>query len=986
MQPNWRLSLCDAERTPDESDWAQFDREPRPVRAAAVDELKAAVDRAVREAPPRALPLSERLVRAAQGLEERAALAHRGRAVALHANGQSAAAREPYETALQRYERDGDALEAARVRRSLVDVYQMAGDSGRAIAAAELARETFERLGEGRLLAQLECNVGNVHFRLDRFAEAAAHYERAVAVFEREGDPFGRAFALYNLGNVRTNGGEFEAARRDFAEARARFLEGGHRVYAADAAYGAAYLEFRAGNPAAALVGLEAVRAEYAQGGKPQGVPLCDLDIAELHLSLGAWRDASRRAHAAEAAFAALGMSYEEAKAALFGAIALGAVGEVAGAEAHFERAETLLAGLGNRVKGALVLLQRVHLERRPERLIELLPRVELAANELASSGDEWLARTGQLALAELCAATGHTKRARALLEDLVAAPTAAATRALEIDARGALAALLHGEGEGERAREELERAVEAVEATYTRLAARDARLAFFRDRQVLYARLAALDVERGDGARALERLESSRQRSLRERPELPGPEDRDLLSLRERIDFHVARRAEARSAKVQRAEGPSGEAASPERGADLADADALAALETELMDKVRGRRARATSAPERRVDLDSLLTRALAPDERLLYYLDGGRDVYAVCIGPQSSGRDMHCVRLDAGALEFQHWLDRWRFLIHKARLGWAYCDRHGAALSRGMGELLAELGDRALAPLGEHLAGDGGPLVIVPYGVLHGLPLHAARVRGRSLAVERPVSYGRSLLQLARCKEAGPASNRVLVAGGGGRDLPAVERELEGVLVCHGGRGQRVGARELEAALSEGQRAPGVLHLASHGAFRPDHPLFSGLELEGRYLAALDIPRLRLAGSMAVLSGCETARHVVSRGEELFGPEQSFLAAGARAVVASLWPVSDGMSAECMGELHGALARGVPLVEALRAAQAPALDALRFPPTAAAFVVVGDARARLDVDSADEAGPAPVATASSCCRILPMRRNGPSGESPIA
>lgn len=957
MQPNWTTILCDAERTPDSADWAQFDREPRPVRAAAVDALKAAVDRAVREAPPRALPLSERLVRAAQGIEERAALAHRGRAVALHANGQSAAAREPYETALAHYERDGDALEAARVRRSLVDVYQMAGDSGRAIAAAELARATFERLGEGRLLAQLECNVGNVHFRLDRFAEAAAHYERAVEVFEREGDPFGRAFALYNLGNVRTNGGEFEAARRDFAEARARFLEGGHRVYAADAAYGAAYLEFRAGNPAAALVGLEAVRNEYAQGGKPQGVPLCDLDIAELHLSLGAWRDASRRADAAEAAFRALGMAYEEAKAALFGAIALGALGEVAGAGARFDRAETLLAGLGNRVKGALVLLQRVHLERSPERLAELLPRVELAARELASSGDEWLSRTGQLALAELCAATGHTARARQLLETLLAAPTAAATRALEIDARGALAALLHGAGEGERAREELERAVEAVEATYTRLAARDARLAFFRDRQVLYARLAALDVERGDGALALERLESSRQRSLRERPELPGLEDRDLLALRERIDFHVARRAEARGARV---EGASGGAAGPERGAALAEAGALAALETELMDRVRGRRARATAAPERRVDLESLLGRALAPDERLLYYVDGGRDLYAVCIGPQSGGRDMHCVRLSANALDFEHWLDRWRFLIHKARLGRAYCERHGAALSRGMGELLAELGERALAPIGDHLAGDGGPLVIVPYGVLHGLPLHAARLRGQSLAVERPVSYGRSLLQLARCKEAAAASDRVLVAGGGGRDLPAVERELEGVLVCHGGRGQRVAARELESALSEGQRAPGVLHLASHGAFRPDHPLFSGLELEGRYLAALDIPRLEVAGSMAVLSGCETARHVVSLGEELFGPEQSFLAAGARAVVASLWPVSDDESAAFMGQLHGSLAQGAPLVEALRAAQAPALDALRFPPTAAAFVVVGDARARLSLGAADEEAPA--------------------------
>ena len=185
---NWSESLSDPERSIDAREWERFGAEPRAVRLAAVDALKVAVDRAVRETPPRALLLSERLLRAASGLVERAALAQRGRAVALHANGQSLAAREPYELALSHYERVGDDLEAARVRRSLVDVYQMAGDSGRAIEAARLARATFERRGEGRLLAQLACNLGNVYFRLDRFAEAAVHYQSAVDAFEREGD------------------------------------------------------------------------------------------------------------------------------------------------------------------------------------------------------------------------------------------------------------------------------------------------------------------------------------------------------------------------------------------------------------------------------------------------------------------------------------------------------------------------------------------------------------------------------------------------------------------------------------------------------------------------------------------------------------------------------------------------------------------------------------------------------------------------------
>ncbi|MFT5290956.1 MAG: hypothetical protein ACI82F_003032, partial [Planctomycetota bacterium] len=148
----------------DEALWEQFEAQGEDLRAEVARGLQAAVMAAVRTNPPQALPLSERLLRAARGLDAVLALSARGRAVALHANGHSEEAAAAYGQALDWYVAKGEELEAARVRRSLVDALQMAGHAEAALEQANLARPALKDLEEWRLLAQLECNVGNVYF------------------------------------------------------------------------------------------------------------------------------------------------------------------------------------------------------------------------------------------------------------------------------------------------------------------------------------------------------------------------------------------------------------------------------------------------------------------------------------------------------------------------------------------------------------------------------------------------------------------------------------------------------------------------------------------------------------------------------------------------------------------------------------------------------------------------------------------------------
>lgn len=140
-------------------------------------------------------------------------------------------------------------------------------------------------------------------------------------------------------------------------------------------------------------------------------------------------------------------------------------------------------------------------------------------------------------------------------------------------------------------------------------------------------------------------------------------------------------------------------------------------------------------------------------------------------------------------------------------------------------------------------------------------------------------------------------------------------------------------------------------VLHLATHGDFRPDNPLFSGLALADGWLTTLDIFSLRLNASLVTLSACQTGRNVVAGGDELLGLMRALLYAGASSVVLSYWAVEDQSTARLMADFYSHLAGGSAKGAALRAAQQrfaadpdEALAQYRHPYYWAPFFMVGE------------------------------------------
>jgi CHAT domain-containing protein len=121
----------------------------------------------------------------------------------------------------------------------------------------------------------------------------------------------------------------------------------------------------------------------------------------------------------------------------------------------------------------------------------------------------------------------------------------------------------------------------------------------------------------------------------------------------------------------------------------------------------------------------------------------------------------------------------------------------------------------------------------------------------------------------------------------------------------------------------VQRGIRRCRALHIAAHGDFRADNPLFSGLALADGWLTTLDIFNLRLKASLATLSACQTGRNVVGGGDELLGLMRSFLSAGAASLVLTCWAVEDRSTAQLMETFYQKLAHGWTKGQALRCAQ---------------------------------------------------------------
>jgi len=136
----------------------------------------------------------------------------------------------------------------------------------------------------------------------------------------------------------------------------------------------------------------------------------------------------------------------------------------------------------------------------------------------------------------------------------------------------------------------------------------------------------------------------------------------------------------------------------------------------------------------------------------------------------------------------------------------------------------------------------------------------------------------------------------------------IPNVADEARAVASHFPGAEVLADRRVTTSAITEKASGCGILHLACHGMFRADNPMFSSLRLHDGWLMASDVLQLDLDGTIVTLSACESARNQVLA-DELVGLARGFLGAGASTLVANLWLVQDGTTTGMMEDWYARL-----------------------------------------------------------------------------
>jgi len=280
--------------------------------------------------------------------------------------------------------------------------------------------------------------------------------------------------------------------------------------------------------------------------------------------------------------------------------------------------------------------------------------------------------------------------------------------------------------------------------------------------------------------------------------------------------------------------------------------------------------------------------------------------------------------------------------------------------------GGLGREFGRALLDPAQAELGGGVTRLVVVPDGPLHRVPWDLLRLADGRYVVERyAVSVAPSTGILAALwrhpRAESPSGHPVPLLAFGD---PAVPREPR---IEASGREARLVSRYSpdaevrlgrEASAAYLKRAPlqrfRLLHFATHAEVDERSAARTLLALapdgdDDGQVGPSDLAALKLDADLVVLSGCRTAGGVVVEGEGIQGLTAPLLQAGARSVVATQWRIADRSTVTLIRAFYEALARGLPVSDALRAAK---LDAIRrgAPPKEwAAFITVGDPMVRV-------------------------------------
>lgn len=863
----------------------------------------------------RALALADACLFLAEQLsnDSELALACRAKANALSLMGQCTDALTLFERAITLFQQTGQTEEEGRTLSTAIRSHLLLGNYDNAFQAAERARVIFKKLGDTLRLARLEINVANIYHRQNRFREALDAYERASQQLLTHNDVEGVAVALHNVAVCRIALDDFRGALDAYRRLRGLSELKSMPLLAAQADYNSAFLYFLRGEYTQALKLLRSTRQIYRQNDDAYHLGLCDLDESEIYIELGLSDEAFEMAGRSCDRFQELHMGFELGRSLANRAIALGQQFRYPEALEVFKKSRQVFEAEQNQAWPSLIDLYRSLMLFEQgggeeagalcRQALENIRRAAMPSKEVQAL----------LLLSRVSLRNGNREEAAQICQSAFEQ-----LNSLELPAILFKAWLLRGEideasGNWKAAFECYQLCRNVLETMHSGLYADELKIGLMTNRAEVYEHLARLCLLRRqepsttDVEEAFGYIEAGRSRSLRDlllqRCESTAmeeslekqPGNSHAEDLRKELNW-IYRRIER--------EELSKEPANPEI-LDSLRSDARL-RERQLLQVSREQVAAGGRTDSRRLSrIASLpdICGSLEPGHSLLEYFSIAGDLWCAAISRQGLE-----VRRLASLAQIYRRLRLLEFQMNTVRLGPQHRERFGHQLRKSVDAHLRALYEDLIAPVRNLL--DGDHLVIVASGALHTLPFHALLDGGRYLIEDFSVSYApsASLYALTRGEAEAPKS-RSLVIGVESDTAPHVRYEAERVAAAIGAAELLLGQDATEANLRTIGAESRIIHIATHGHFRQDNPMFSSIRLADSYLSLYDLYRMSLPAELLTLSGCVTGLGVVKEGDELVGLSRGLLFAGARSLLLSLWDVDDQTTADLMGFFYEAL-----------------------------------------------------------------------------
>ncbi len=851
-----------------------------------------------------------------------------------------------YDRALALYARLGDELETGRTLNSSLQSLIYLGRYPEAMEAAHRARAIFERLGDRLRLARLDANMGNILYRQDRFEEALELYRRAYHAFLEIGEPQDVAISLKNTATCQISLNDFGEALATYGQARAYCVEHNMPLLVKLADYNIAYLYYLRGEYTRSIELYRSAREDGQKLGDAYREALCDLDQSEMYLELNLIEEGAHLAERAQKAFLSLGMGYEAAKAQTNLAISLAHHGDTAVAQELFHQARQLFDRENNHAWIATIDLYQALVFHQDGRLDDAQQLCERALAFFAPSPLFTKSVLCQLLLARIHLDRGQAARAKEVCLAALARLEQAETPALSYQAWYVLGVIEEAMRDPIGAHEAYLKAHYHLENLRSHLKAEEMKIAFLKDKLEVYEALVRMCLSHGDSAADCESafayIEQAKSRSLADliafrAQGLPASRKTE----RAMVDQVNTLRGELNwySRTIQLLEGRAANLMAPQlvklrraaRECEQRLVESLASVRVE--DPEFANLQTAGSIP-----LETI--RASLPANALLveYYRVG--DTFHVCL----LGRDTLKIVPAGSVSHLRRVLQLLRFQLSKFRLGPEYVRTFHHQLLAATNAHLQEFYAQLIAPVEAELRG-ASHLIVAPHDFLHYLPFHALHDADlRPLGERFTISYtpSASVYYLCANKQV-TASNRALVLGVPDPHAPQIEDEVRAVSQVLLGSEVYMGEAATDTVLREIGAESRFVHIATHGTFRQDNPMFSSISLGNTHLSLFDLYQLNLPCELITLSGCGTGLNVVVGGDELLGLVRGLLYAGTQGVLVTLWDVNDRSTAEFMELFYQALKSSPNKAVAVQKAMAEIRRRYEHPYYWAPFVLVG-------------------------------------------